>query len=91
MVHRLQGPGGGERPAGAALTLVLDWSHGTLLSPVNVDWELGGVGRHQILGSLGSPRTRVDLPVAVQGCHKLVVEEVAKLVHTKVVCVDSLS
>ena len=91
VVHRLQGSGGGEGPAGPALTLVLHWSDRPLLSPVNVDWEVGGVSRHQILGSLGSPCTGVDLPVTVECGHKLVVEKVTKLIHTKVVRVDSLS
>ena len=90
VVHRLQGPGGGEGPAGAALALVLHRSHGPLLSPVHVDGELCSVGRHQVLGSLGSSQARVDLSVAVQCGHKLVVEKVTKLVHAEVVRVDSL-
>ena len=90
MVHRLQGPGGGEGPAGAALALVLHWGHRTFLSPVHVEWELGGVGGHQILRSLGPFQARVDLSVAVQCGHKLVVEKVTKLIHTKVVRVNSL-
>ena len=91
VVHRLQSSGGGEGPAGAALALVLDRSHRPLLSPVHVDWEVGGVGRHQILGSLGSPQAGVDLSVAVQSGHKLVVEEVTELIDTEIVGVDSLS
>ena len=90
VVHGLQGPGGGEGPAGAALALVLHWSHRSFLSPVHVEWELGGVGGHQILGSLGPFQARVDLSVAVQCGHKLVVEKVTKLIHTKVVRVNSL-
>ena len=52
VVHGLEGAGGGEAPAGAALALVLDWSHGSLLPPVHVEGERPGVGRHQVLGAL---------------------------------------
>ena len=91
VVHRLQGSGRREGPAGATLTLVLHRSHSPLLSPVHVDREAGSVSRHEVLSSLGSPHTGVDLPVAVECGNKLVVEKVAKLIHAKVVGVDSLS
>ena len=89
VVHGLQGPGGGERPARAALSLVLDGSHGSLLSPVNILGELVRVGWHQVLGSLWLLGL-VDLSVPVESGDKLVVEQVTKLVHGKIVGVDSL-
>jgi hypothetical protein len=39
-VLTLNGASGGERPARAALALVLDWSNNTLGSPVNASWEV---------------------------------------------------
>ena len=36
VVHPLQGPGGGEGPAGSTGTLILDRSHRSLLSPVHM-------------------------------------------------------
>merc|ERR1711939_292604 len=39
----LNGTGGGESPAGSALSLVLDWGDGTLGSPVDGVGEVGGV------------------------------------------------
>lgn len=38
-VSTLHGSSGGESPAGATLTLVLDWGDGTLSSPVDGIWE----------------------------------------------------
>ena len=89
MVHGLQGPGGGEGPAGAALALVLDWSHRPLLSPVNTAWQRPSVGGQEVAGAVhlllwsGS--------VAVHGGDKLVAEQVAELIHGKCEGVKSLN
>lgn len=39
-VGSLQGTGGGEGPAGTALSLVLNWGDGTLRSPVDGGWKI---------------------------------------------------
>merc|ERR1719153_2204323 len=72
--HALQGTSGGEGPAGAALALVLDGGHLTLLPVVKVGWGVGqGLevsdrnGAH-ILRNLGSQHSLLELllgPVGV--------------------------
>ena len=82
-MHGLQGACGGEAPAGAALTLVLDWGHGAFLPPVHVEGERSRVGRHQVLGAHepGLGAGGVLAPVAVHGGDEFMAEEVSKLVH----------
>ena len=90
VVHGLQGPGGGEGPAGAALALVLDGSDRPFLSPVHVLGQLAGVGRHQVLGALRLLRL-VDLLVPVESGDELVMEQVTELVHGEIVGVNTLN
>ena len=89
MVHRLQGPGGGEGPAGAAPALVLDRSDRPLLSPVHTARQRPSVGRQQV----ARPVQPLLLPgsVSVHGGDKLVAEEVAELIHGKFVRVNALN
>ena len=83
MVHGLEGAGGGEAPARAALTLVLDRGHGAFLPPVHVEGEGSGVGRHKVLGAHepGFDAGGVLAPVPVHGGDEFMAEEVPELVH----------
>merc|ERR1719192_3288232 len=91
VVHGLQRARGGEGPAAAALALVLDGGDGALGPPVHVQRLRAGVGGHQVLGSHGAGHGGVVAgPVPVHHGHKLVVQQVTKLVHSQGVAVSSL-
>ena len=45
----LHSTGGGEGPAGSALSLVLDWGDSTCGSPVDAGWDVEG----EVLGHTG--------------------------------------
>ena len=92
VVHSLQRARGGEGPAAAALALVLDGGDGALGPPVHVERLGAGVGGHQVLGSHGAGHGGVVAgPVPVHHGHKLVVQQVTKLVHSQGVAVSSLT
>ena len=77
-VLSLQGAGGAERPAGAALALVLDGGHGALLPPVHLIGQLLSAALEDVSG------VRVwSHPVAVEGGCKLLCGEICKHVHAQ--------
>ena len=83
----LKGPRGGEGPTRPTLTLILDRSHGTLGTPVDLRRELHVGGRH-VGEPLGSDRLELLL-VPVHDGDELGRQEVAKAVHAKGVGVDT--
>merc|ERR1719206_1384901 len=90
VVHRLESSRRGEAPAGAALALVLHRRHRPVLPPVHVLGQGGDVGRGQVLGPadrhLGPGVVELGAHlVAVHDGGELMVQQVAELVHGKVV------
>jgi len=67
LVSTLNGTGGGESPAGSALSLVLDWGDGTLGSPVDGSLEVGGVEEDLVSGVIGWELVSVKLGLLVFG------------------------
>ena len=90
VVHRLQGPGGGEGPTGEAMALVLHRSHGPLLSPVHTVGQRPPVSGQQEAGAVHL-LSLCSGPEAVHQGDKLVAEEVAELIHSECVSVKSLN
>ena len=66
-VLTLQGSSGGERPTGAALTLVLDGGDVAFFTPVHLSWGLEVAGGHKRRGGAGL----VARTVAIQLLHEL--------------------
>jgi hypothetical protein len=80
-VGTLDGTGGGERPAGTALALVLDWGDGTLGSPVDRGSGLGGE-ENLVALTLGHGGGKVELLEFSRG-------EISELVDAKSVGVKT--
>merc|ERR1719336_978385 len=80
-MHRLQSSSGGKRPTTSTLSLVLDSSHSSMISPVHVLRNSLGVGGHQVLGSHGSVGDVGSGSVAVHDSNKLMVKKISKLIH----------